>query len=127
MLSDAAQAVDSTAELLSIDDLLSEPALSVELEQFASVYAALLDIESPSEPLTEELMTQAVAVLIKKVAAVKPICLIVEGMARLDNASQRAALAAPICLLIRHPLDFTTFWKFTKGILRQVPLRYEDD
>jgi tetratricopeptide (TPR) repeat protein len=78
----------STVELLTIDDLLSEPAVSAELTQFEHVYAAFLEIEPPAEPLTEDLMIQAVGALIKKQSLLKPICLVVEGVARLDPVTR---------------------------------------
>lgn len=87
-IADGSKSLASSVEPLTIDDLLSEPTISVELEQFERVYAAFLEIEPPAEPLTEDLMIQAVGALLKKRSLLKPLCLIVEGVARLDAATR---------------------------------------
>ena len=61
-LDDGAEESEMSVDLLSIDDLLSEPVVSVDLEQYYLVYAALLGIEVPKEPPSADQLTGGIGI-----------------------------------------------------------------
>lgn len=83
-LSDEWKSTSSGGDMLSIDDLLSQPTMNVDLERYTEVFAALLEMAMPIQPLAQELVVEAVSSVVRRRAMMSPICLVLDDISRLE-------------------------------------------